>query len=397
MSRPEPAEAKIDVDVLARAEVIRTWLIETAITFAEPNDFITGFTQRLREAGLPLDRWTGAMPTLHSERRGIGMVWQRGQEVRSLTFGWNSEATYRRSPYFEAHETGEWVIFRPDETPVDRFDVVAELRDEGIAHYVCVPVFFMDGLSAGMTFATKEPQGFSAQDIMILRLIAPTFSLVMELRGTRIMLDDLLRIYVGEEPKKRILSGEVRRGEVVSIRSAILFADMRGFTALSTKLDEEATADLLNRFYDCVVPAIEAEGGEVLKYIGDGILAIFRVGDDGDNEACARALVAAETMLDNVRRQANTEGDGPRFDMKAALHFGEVAYGNVGSGARLDFTVIGHSVNLASRITDLCNTVSRRLLVSEAFAETALTRKFLPVGRYDLRGVQGKQQVFETR
>ena len=179
-------------------------------------------------------------------------------------------------------------------------------------------------------------------------------------------------MYVGNEPHLRILSGDVRRGEVLRIRAAILFADMRDFTGSPRILSEEAATALVNDYYDCIVPPIDERGGEVLKFMGDGILAIFRAGENGDIEACLRAFAAARAGLLKVARRNRRARRRVRFEVGIALHFGNAAYGNVGSGARLDYTVIGRDVNLASRIADLCAEAWRRPAVVGCFPEPSV-------------------------
>jgi adenylate cyclase len=181
---------------------------------------------------------------------------------------------------------------------------------------------------------------------------------------------------------------------VLRIRAAILFADMRDFTGLTSRLSEEAATALVNEYYDCIVPPIDERGGEVLKFMGDGILAIFRAGESGDIEACMRAFAAARAALLKVLRR-NDKSDGrARFEVGIALHFGNAAYGNVGSGARLDYTVIGRDVNLASRIADLCGRLDQSLLLSDAFQLRLSEHELRNLGAFALKGVGQKQTVF---
>jgi adenylate cyclase len=203
-----------------------------------------------------------------------------------------------------------------------------------------------------------------------------------------------MRMYVGDEPHLRILSGDVRRGEVLRIRAAILFADMRDFTGLTAHLPEEAATALVNEYYDCIVPAIEEREGEVLKFMGDGILAIFRAGESGDIEACMRAFGAARAAQLRVAGRSEKRDNASHFDVGIALHFGNAAYGNVGSGARLDYTVIGRDVNLASRIANLCGQLGEGLLLSEPFQSRLSEHDLRSLGTFPLRGVDEPQSIF---
>ena len=153
------------------------------------------------------------------------------------------------------------------------------VKAAGYRYYLVVPIFLTNGYQHGLTFATRAPDGFSEQGLRVLRFVMPTIAAMIEIRSVNHRLDTVLRIYVGNEPHRAILSGTIRRGQVSRIRSAILFADMRDYTRLTATLSPEEAVQLLNVFFDCLVPPIEAEGGEVLKYMGDGLLAIFREGD----------------------------------------------------------------------------------------------------------------------
>ena len=231
------------------------------------------------------------------------------------------------------------------------------------------PLFFTNGTRNGISFATRAEAGFRDEDVAILRFVMPTLAAVMEMRSVNKQLDHVLRIYVGDEPHKAILGGSIRRGHVQRIRSAILFADMRDYTRISADMTPEEAVDLLNIFFDCLVPAIEREGGEVLKYLGDGLLAIFREPGDDLGGAAKGALTASQSAMQSLA-EANALG---RFANPVAagiaLHHGEAAYGNVGSGARLDFTVIGRDVNLASRIARLNRTLGEPILMSKPFVD----------------------------
>ena len=380
-------------EIAARAHSLQQWLIGDARHIDDPGIVVEGFIHRLIDAGLPIDRMASAIPTLYAVRRGLGRQWTREDGLKTLEFPWEVVSAYESSPYYQAHETRDWVSFRLDEVTDDAYGVVPELRAGGYTHYLCMPVFFRDGTMGGMTFATRHPAGFSPSDLAFLRAIEDAVATVLELNRVWLLLRETLKMYVGDEPQARILSGQVRRGDVVRIRSAIVFADMRGFTALSGQMDSEETVALLNRFFDCVVPPIEAAAGDVLKYIGDGVLAIFRAEED-EQAACATALAAAHAVLQRVRADRAEADPAARFDIKIALHFGEVAYGNIGSGARLDYTVVGGSVNLASRLADLAGNLDRPILVSAEFAKRLSNHPLQMLGAHDLRGVAEPQRVF---
>ncbi|TXM93573.1 adenylate/guanylate cyclase domain-containing protein [Methylobacterium sp. WL30] len=377
---------------------IRDWLLSEGARLPEPDDLIAGFAERLNAVGVPVDRTSTAIDTLHSEYSGIGRIWTResGTTVRLFPHGEASERAYAASPFRKVHEDGEWLILDLAETPDDAYSVIPDLRAAGYRHYIVVPLFFTNGTHNGITFATRDPDGFRDEDVAILRFIMPALAAVMEMRIVTKQLDTVLRIYVGDEPHRAILSGDIRRGQVKRIRSAILFADMRDYTRISANMTPEEAVDLLNIFFDCLVPPIEREGGEVLKYLGDGLLAIFREPGDDLGGAAKGALTAAQSALAALE-EANTLHQFTVPMMAGiALHHGEAAYGNVGSGTRLDFTVIGRDVNMASRIARLNKTLGEPLLMSKPFVDF-LWGDPVPLGEHVLDGFAEPMMVYRPR
>ena len=388
--------------VVDRAAPLIAWMAAEARTTVAPDAILGPLARELRAAGIPVDRLNIAVSAIHATRLGFGQTWTAEEEVETRDFPWDnrdSRAEYHASPFYLAHQTGQWVCFRLEQASDASFGVVANLKARGFTHYACMPMFFADGTDGGITFATCRPGGFAAGDLALLRALEHSLTLLVDMKRQQHLLRETLAMYVGDEPQRRILSGAVRRGDVMAIRSAILFADMRGFTRLSSQMTAEETVLLLNRYYDCTVPAIEAAGGEVLKYIGDGILAIFRAEDDAeeghDEAVCRAALGAAKACLDSVDQDSAAHPEDMRFDVKLALHFGTVAYGNIGSGGRLDYTVVGMDVNIASRLVDLAGSLDRRLVASDAFASAITGHGFSCLGPQVLRGVVDSTAVWD--
>ena len=388
----------LDPALLRPALAVRDWLLNETAHFEDFGEILPGFADRLSQIGVPLDRITTAIEALHSEYAGVGRFWSReeGYTLRLFPHGIRGEVVYASSPFAEIHRTGEWLLLDVDHTPDERFGIVADLKRDGFKQYLAVPIVFSTGAQNGITFATRTKDGFDARAQSILRFVIPTLAAVMEIRSVNLRLDNVLRIYVGDEPHRAILSGTIRRGDVSRIRSAILFADMRSYTSITSLLRPEEAVQLLNEFFDCLVPPIEAEGGEVLKYLGDGLLAIFRDRGDDTGGTAQAALTAAQHGLD-LLGEANGAG---RFAMPVeagvALHYGEAAHGNVGSGTRLDFTVIGPDVNLASRIAELNKALVEPILMSRAFAEH-LWGDPEPLGAHKVDGFEDAVTVYRPR
>jgi adenylate cyclase len=263
--------------------------------------------------------------------------------------------------------------------------------------------FGVDGVSDGKTgvatsWTTARQGGFGERDLAILAHLAPRLALALQARLGHDTAINLLNTYVGPEAGRRILDGEIRRGSLQVIRAVIFYGDLRGFTAVADRYEREVLVEMLNAHFDCLVPVIAAHRGQVLKFLGDGLLATFPLDDHAAAPACDRALDAAAEALRCVR-ELNAEraaAGKPVMDLDLALHLGDVFYGNVGSADRLDFTVIGPAVNEASRIEALCSQHDRNLLISETFARAATrsTERLVSIGRYALRGVRGAQTIY---
>lgn len=377
-------------DRLAPALRLVSYMLGGARQAADADEVLARMAELIRDGGVPLERASSIVPLLHAEAVASARFWEHGSGARSRLFPFSigNASGYEESPAAVVHRTGEWVELWLPDTPEDRYGIVPELKEGGYVHYLMAPVFMRSGMASTFSFATRRAAGFSAGDIAFLRAVFPALSACQEILATARAMQEVLRIYVGEEPQQRIISGDVHRGQVTHIRSAILFADMRRFTELTAEMTAEQATGLLNTYYDCVVPPVEEAGGEVLKFVGDGILAVFRA-TGGGAATCRHALRAARAALARVQARRGP----PRFEIGIALHFGEVGFGNVGSGMRLDYTVVGRDVNLASRVAGLCSVSGEPLLVSAEFR-----RRAGPVGRslggQRLKGLAAPQEVF---
>jgi len=394
LAHGEPGVA-LSEERLRASLAIRDWILGEAREIGDPNVILEGVSLMMRDAGVPIDMATSAVELRHAERAANARVWEFGNSPREYLYAHErgSDASGKR-PLAEAHRINDWVFTWLPDTPDDTYDIVAPLKAAEYTHHIAARVILPNGMHNGFTFATRAPAGFSGQDIAMLRSIFPTLAALQEVLALNRIMREVMRMYVGNEPHLRILSGDVRRGEVLRIRAAILFADMREFTQLTSRMPEEAATALVNEYYDCIVPPIDDRGGEVLKFMGDGILAIFRAGESGDIEACLRAFAAARAGLLRVAGRHEARRSSPGFDVGIALHFGNAAYGNVGSGARLDYTVIGHDVNLASRLADLCGKLSETLLLSRAFQNRLSEHELRNLGDFALKGIDDEQTVF---
>lgn len=372
------------------ARALSDWMLGEGRTLELPA-LIESLAYRMVAAGVPLDRFSVSFSVLNPALLASGIVWRREQPLLFTRFAYahRNDGVYERSPFKVARESGEWLRLDLAETPDDRFDVVPDLKAAALAHYTVIP----DEDSAGgpnyITMATRERSGFTAEHEAFVSAILPALRAVTEVKTLRSTLDNILSAYVGAGPAKQIVSGSVHLGQVTRVRAAILLADLRGFTHLSTRLPPEATADVINRYYDIIVPAVSRHGGEVLKFIGDAVLAIFPSEDGGDEAAALRGLDAAHEALGTEVEPFEAAGSTVTIRFGVGLHLGEAVFGNVGSGERLDFTVIGRDVNIAARIAALCSRLGCDFLVSDSVAavERRRGRPVASAGEHLVRGL----------
>ncbi|HEX9465632.1 MAG TPA: adenylate/guanylate cyclase domain-containing protein, partial [Alphaproteobacteria bacterium] len=306
--------------------------------------------------------------------------------------------SYQRSPIVHVYQTGTGLRRRLDDPKAsDDFPILGELRAEGVTDYLVSPLIFSNGEIHGVTWTTRRSGGFTDDEIAGIDAVVKPLARVAEIWALRRMATTLLNTYVGTHTGERILAGGIRRGHVETIHAVIWLSDMRGFTPLADRLPPRTLVELLNRYFDCQVPDIMEHGGEVLKFIGDGLLAIFPVAsDESDAEwVCGEVLAVARTVRAKIaalRGALAIEGLGDvRFGL--ALHLGEVLYGNIGGGDRLDFTCIGPAVNLAARVEKLTGKLGRTVLASGRFARHCAA-ELGPVGEFALAGFTALQMVF---
>ena len=380
-------------DLAYGLSLIADWLTRNARRKDMPSERIALLCDKLLDLGLPLDRYGSSTEVLAAEHDSISRLWVRGKGVTTRTYvrTGDTDTLYLTSPFYEAAQTGRTVELRLPQTDDGRFGIVAELKADGFTHYLCIPIPLMSGGHGWVTFATRQPAGFATRDVAAMARLLPAIAILIDLRSTWLSLDKLLRTYVGDEPHRAILRGNTKRGQVSTIRSAILFADMRDSIGRTADLDALAAVGVFNALFDCLVPPIESRNGEVLKYMGDGLLAIFRDGPDGD--AADRALAAGQGALEALRARNMANPEEPPIEAGVALHYGEAAYGNVGSGLRLDFTVIGKDVGLTSRIANLNRPLDQPVLMSREFV-TRLHRPTAQVGAFAVRGFKDLVTVF---
>src|SRR5438445_1921537 len=363
----------------------------------DANEFLEAFAVQLRGAGVNVSRITTGVPILHPQIFSFSGLWELGKGVTERLFrsGPDISATMSNSPIRIAYEGGGPVRCDLAAPPREgEFAILADLRRDGFTDYIVHTVPFADGSHTALSFATRRTGGFHDDELALFAAVIPAVAFNLEVQAWRRTARTLLDTYVGRQSGGRVLDGQIQRGSGETIRAVIWLCDLRGFTSLSEKLSRDDLIDLLNSYFGPMCDAVASEGGEILKFIGDAMLAIFPIGADA-RRTCAAALSAAEQAQEaQAEENARRERAGrPRIDYGLALHVGDVMYGNIGSDTRLDFTVIGPAVNLTARIESMCRQLGRQLLLSADFVEAGgISAQSL--GAFSLKGVGADQEIF---
>ena len=377
---------------------IREWLIDGARTSPVPASMIDELCRRLTAAGIPLWRVGFFIRTLHPDIFGRNFIWKPGEEIALGTVDFDIQATpeFNASPLSIVFREGREVRCRVDDPEVERYPIVQDLRAEGATDYIALPIVYVNGFVNATSWTTRQEGGFTDAQLAALRSIMAPVARLVEVIGLRRVAATLLDTYVGNRAGEKILGGQIRRGHTENMNAAIWLSDLRGFTALSDRLPAETVVDILNNYFDCQVAAIKAHGGEVLKYMGDGLLAVFPIDEYvGDSpQVCARVLEAARETRAGVEALQYPVGDTiERFRFGVALHVGQILYGNIGGGSRLDFTCIGPAVNLAARLEKLTGRMRRTIVASEGFAGIC-AGGWRDLGEFPIAGFAKAQRVY---
>ena len=376
------------------------WLMDVEHVEDGGESFAAGLAERLKSAGVPVWRLSFALMTKHPEVLWRTVQWKDGVVVaRDQSHARLLEAFYTESAVSRARQSGERVRVRLTGGEV-AYPIAVELREEGGTDYDVEPLAFAGGQRGYVALATRANGGFTDEQLAALAELRPFVARRIELESAYYATRALLAVYLGKNASRRVFAGAFQRGAGELIDAAIWFSDMRDFTALSDDRAPSEVIAVLDGYFDAVASAISSRGGEVLKFIGDAVLAIFPVGDDAA-AACTRALAAAEeafASIEKKNRDRVARGE-PAISIGVALHRGEVMYGNIGARDRLDFTVISSAVNEASRLEGLCKQLRTHLALSETFRRTAALSDadLVDLGEHAMKGVKAKVRVFTLR
>ncbi|MDA4844787.1 adenylate/guanylate cyclase domain-containing protein [Hoeflea poritis] len=394
-----------EIGPLSAAEV-EAWLLDAAM---DEDDFLLlyqGFLWRLVAAGIPIVRASLHVGTLHPQLYGYAWNWNSDDglcdEVKVDESVLSTDA-YRKNPLFRVVEGGEHIRVMTETLDGTESGLLKELKEIGITEYMALPLKAHGKFHNAATLATRADGGFTAGQFDQIERLLHVFALHVDRHIAANIAENIVTTYLGAEAGGQVLSGSIKRGAGKAIDAVIWASDLRGFTELADTLDERALTEVLNAYFEQVAGAVIDHGGEVLKFIGDGLLAVFPFDAFATHQHAADAAVqAAEAALATLER-LNTDAEalpdvaGWRpLRTGIALHRGEVFFGNVGAPARLDFTVIGMAVNAASRVEGLCKSTGHPLLVTAAVCALS-SRDFDSLGEFQLKGLDEPVSVFALR
>ncbi len=404
MTAPDPNAAKTN-DLI-------NWLVSRGLAGAEKEELLDGYCTRLIDMGVPLMRFHAAQSALHPVYGGTGYSWYqgRGGDYQKFEYSEDVSEDWQKSPLFAILNDDVEVVHERmvDQNEPSRFPLINELRENGATEYYARGVTFdvpthnaprdakkaVDGVL--LSWTSNAPDGFRDGDLELINTALPHLGLALKSASNARVSEDLMRVYLGREAGRRVLSGEIRRGSLQQIDAVIWNFDLEGFTSLSEELPGSEIIDMLNDYLAVAVGVVHDNDGNILKFMGDGLMAMFDVGEIDED---ARAALKAVPVLQERIRLLNEERSAaglPVANFTLALHAGEILYGNIGSESRLDFTVIGPAVNQTARIAGMHRSLGQRILISDDVAQVAMpcSQDLISVGRYMLRGVPEPKELF---
>ena len=397
----------------ASTQAISDWLIQQGVLGMAQGEILEGYCAKLLAAGLPLQRVHVAQRAVHPQYGSIGFDWVRDKGMEKEHYEHTSDVPnqdWLNSPLrylmlLDGHEMRERL---PAGGPASRFPFLDILRERGGRDYFASKMQFSDP-AGQLSFDPENPpegmliswtsdaeDGFSDADLELLRALLPPLGLALKSASNRQLADHVASVYLGADAANRVISGEIQRGSFENIHAVIWYFDLQGFTKLSERIGGADNIAMLNAYFGEVVSVVESNGGNVLKFMGDGLLAIFNYEAMENVVDCALdAAIALRNRIDRLNIQREKDGL-PVTDFNLALHGGDVLYGNIGGEARLDFTVIGSSVNKTARILGMGGQLEQKLIMSSTVAESAEAHRdqLVSLGRYMLRGVSEPQELF---
>ena len=388
------------------ANSVAGWLLRDAWKAATSDELVGGFCGFLHDNGYPISRMTVIVPTLHPQIFATVLVWREDdREVKIFMEPHDilHQPKFADSPFAPIIRGAGGVRRRLEgDDPKLDFPVVSDLHEEGATDYVAMPFRFSDGQINVMSMTSFAEGGFTTAHLGQLYEVMPMLGRLFEVHAQRRTAISLLETYLGRHTGKQVLDGHVKHGDGEHIHTVIWFCDFRDSTALSESMDQETYLLHLNRFFHCMAGAVIENGGELLRFIGDAVLAIFPIAESADQtwesatgtpEACRRAIKAARLAAQRIVTTNEHHPDMPPLKYGIGLHLGDVTYGNIGIPERLEFTVIGSAANEAARVESMTKELQKTVLISSTFADN-YPGKVVSAGHHALKGLEGEHELF---
>lgn len=401
-------------------EKFADWLTRKTGELTGAIEFFGAYNNFLNKAGFSVFRANFASRSLHPQFGAVSLIWSNGDDIplpppntgimdmrkirleggyvnllRILRVNTESQA-FRDSPMAPVIQHGRKVHEKIDAgAGTFRYPILKDLAELGGTDYFALPVLFKGQIEGFISFACNGQGGFTPEQVHDLERLTQLFTLALEARLKDELIESLLRLYLGETTGPQVLAGRIQRGDMESFQSVVWFSDIRGFSAMSSIMQPHEIIELLNTYYDAIIPVVHKYGGEVLKFLGDGLLVIFSAREGKERQVKYQSLIAAhaaERALKKLSEARVAEGKMP-LEHGVGLHFGLIQYGNIGSSERLDFTAIGSAVNIASRIAALCAELSAPVLISRDLAQFLKVR-LSSHGARELKGIPHAVEVF---
>ena len=382
-----------------RLAPVAEWLAREGRLVATPAAFMARVMEKVVAAGIPLWRVYIGLQLVHPQLQAMGYMWQRGEKVQEVARAYGIQFTpaYIGSPLQEVREQGRPVRYRMKDVGEHNHVLLQEVKAGGGTDYVAMPMHIRrDGPAPVVTFATDSPSGFSDADLEDLPRLVDMIGAVTEMHIERSVAETVANTYLGSQIGQRVLNGAIRRGEGEEIRAVLWSSDLRDFTGMNERMEPAEVLELLNNYLQLVGDALGAHGGEILKFIGDGVMGYFPAEDALFLPMITgAALNAARRLMGDIEAADEARAAGGREPVRfgIGLHVGPVTFGNVGTEDRLDFTVIGSAVNRAARLESLTKELGVPVCASAEFNEVCMT-PMRSLGKHVLRGIPNPVEIF---
>ena len=402
----EQSKPPEDSSLPAYENPLLNWVLQEAPAIASSRELTAAFARQMRSARIPLWRLGVVIPILHPQVAAFSQHWHSATSElveQEIDFEVLQSSKYLNSPLVPIFEGAGGIRRRLDiDEPLLDYDILRELHVEGATDWVAMPMHFSDGQINALFISSNRPGGFTTADLGHIYEILAVLGRIYEVHILQYKAASLLNTYLGSHAGERVLNGLIRRGDGQDIRAVIWFCDMRGSTTLAQSMSRGEFLVCLNEFFDCVAGAVLDHGGQVLRFIGDAALAIFPIedepGDTGVQTSCKRAIAAAHEASARMKsyNARRAKESAPELGYGIGLHVGDVTYGNIGTGNRLEFTVIGEAANLAARIESLCKLLAEPVLLSADFASCGPDH-VVSLGEHQLQGIDKPHEIFALR